>query len=76
MPIDATPRFAPWVDDPDEYIPMTREQMERAAENVARFMGVAGEQAQDALNPQPSATLKGWEAAFRALGSIRQRRTP
>jgi hypothetical protein len=33
-------------DDPDEYVPITREQMERAAENVARFMGVAGEQAQ------------------------------
>jgi hypothetical protein len=76
MATDSTPRFAPWVDDPDEYIPMTREQMERAAENVARFMGVAGEQAQDALNPQPRATPKGWETAFRALASMRQRWTP
>ncbi len=37
---------------------MTREQMERAAENAE---GVAGEQTQDALNPQPRVTLRGWE---------------
>jgi hypothetical protein len=73
MATDATPRFAPWVDDPDEYVPMTPEQMERAAENVARFMGVAGEQAQDALNPQPTTAPRGWETVFRALGPMRQR---